>query len=98
MDFSGLPPVIVQTGGAEVFVSENILLVERMRAAGVQVTHEIAENMVHVFQAFVMVSRDGQRAIDSLGRFVRDQAGTAPLRVDATVEPAEAPALPQPTP
>jgi epsilon-lactone hydrolase len=72
MDFTGIPPLYIQTGGAEVFVSENLALVEKARAAGVQVTHEIAEHMVHVFQAFVIVSRRGQEAIHALGRFVRE--------------------------
>lgn len=86
-DLAGLPPLMVQTGGAEVFVSENLALVERARAAGVEVTHEIADDMVHVFQAFVMVSRPGHDAIQSLGKFVRGKVGVV-TEGAAAVEPA----------
>jgi acetyl esterase/lipase len=70
-DLSGLPPLLVQSGDAEILFSENQLLVERARAAGVHVTHEIEPGMVHVFQGFAAISPQGQMAIRSIGRFVR---------------------------
>jgi acetyl esterase/lipase len=76
-DLRGMPPMIVQTGGAEVFMAENVAFVELARSAGVDITHEITEHMVHVFQAFVLVSPEGNKAIQSLGRFVRERAGLA---------------------
>lgn len=85
-DLTGLPPMLVQTGGAEVFATENLALVEKARAAGVQVTHEITEHMVHVFQAFTVVVAEGRVAIASIGAFVRQQTGTQPTAATASVE------------
>jgi acetyl esterase/lipase len=75
-DLSGLPPLLVQSGDAEILFSENQRLVERARTAGVEVQHEIEPGMVHVFQCFASVSPQGQAAIVSIGRFVRSLAGT----------------------
>jgi acetyl esterase/lipase len=78
-DLKGLPPLLIQTGGAELFLSENQLLAERARAAGVEVTHEIDEGMVHVFQAFASFAPEVNGAIERIGVFVRARAveGTA---------------------
>jgi monoterpene epsilon-lactone hydrolase len=70
-DLSGLPPILVQSGDAEILFSENQLFVERALAAGVRVTHEIEPGMIHVFQGFAAVSPQGQMAIRSIGQFVR---------------------------
>lgn len=66
-----MPPMLVQTGELEVFFSENHALVDRARAAGVRVTHEVSPGMTHVFQSLATFSRRGREAIRSIGRFVR---------------------------
>jgi acetyl esterase/lipase len=74
-ELRGLPPLLVQTGSAELFASENAALVERARAHGVEVVHEVEPGMVHVFQAlaqFAPVAAD--RAFAGIGRFVRDRS------------------------
>jgi acetyl esterase/lipase len=70
-DLAGLPPLLVQSGDAEILFSENQLLVDRARAAGVRVEHEIEPGMIHVFQCFAAVSPQGKAAITSIGHFVR---------------------------
>ena len=70
-DLAGLPPLLVQSGDAEILFSENQHLTMRARAAGVHVTHEIAPGMVHVYQGFAAYSPQGEAAILSIGRFVR---------------------------
>jgi acetyl esterase/lipase len=69
-DLAGLPPLLVQSGDAELLFSENQRLVERARAAGVEVVHEIEPGMVHVYQGFAAFSPQGMAAILSIGRFV----------------------------
>ena len=71
-DLAGLPPMLVQTGGAEALYSENCTLVERAQAAGVDVTHEVTDEMFHVWQAFAFAIAEGRTAIASLGRFIQD--------------------------
>lgn len=74
-DLHGLPPLLVQTGGAELFLSENTNLVERARAQGVEVVHEVEPGMVHVYQAFArFVPGAADRAFAGIGRFVRDRS------------------------
>jgi acetyl esterase/lipase len=87
-ELSGLPPLLVQSGDAEMLFSENQRLVERARAAGVDVTHEIEPGMVHVFQGFAAFSPQGKAAIVSIGRFVKALAGTNETRAERAVEAA----------
>lgn len=70
-DLHGLPPMLVQTGGTEALYSENCTLVERARNAGVDVTHEITDEMFHVWQAFAFAIAEGRTALTSLGQFIR---------------------------
>ena len=80
-DLRGLPPLLVQTGSAELFYAENLLFVERARAAGVSVTHEIEQGMVHVYAAFASYAPECQAAIARIGAFVR-QFADAPRAAD----------------
>ena len=66
-DFTGLPPLLVQVGDAEVLLDDAIAVEWRARAAGVDVELEIWDDMVHVFQAFVGLLPDAQRAMDRIG-------------------------------
>jgi acetyl esterase/lipase len=76
-ELAGLPPLLIQTGSAELFLSENQALAERARAAGVDVTHEIDEGMIHVYQAFTTFIPECGGAIERIGAFVRRHAAAA---------------------
>lgn len=80
-DLRGLPPLLVQTGSAELFYAENLLFVERAREAGVSVTHEIEPGMVHVYAAFASYAPECEVAIARIGAFVRELAD-APRAAD----------------
>jgi acetyl esterase/lipase len=51
-DLTGLPPLRIDVGTAEVLVDDSTSLAERAAAAGVDVTLEVWPEMIHVFQAF----------------------------------------------
>ncbi|HEY2901341.1 MAG TPA: alpha/beta hydrolase [Polyangia bacterium] len=70
-DLRGLPPLLVETGGAELLLSDNQRLAARAAAAGVRVVHHIEDNMVHVFPAFSSVLPQARTAITRAGDFVR---------------------------
>lgn len=70
-DLSGLPPLLVQTGGAELFLSENQRFVDRARSAAVDVVHRIEAGMVHVYPAFATFVPECAPAIDEIGAFIR---------------------------
>jgi epsilon-lactone hydrolase len=82
-DLRGLPPLFIQTGGAELLLSDNQMLAERAAGAGVPVVHDVEENMVHVFPAFCSVlPGPGEAAIARLGQVVRGRSGDAVRSAD----------------
>jgi acetyl esterase/lipase len=70
-DLSGLPPLYIQVGTAETLLDDSTRLAERARKAGVDVTLEMWDDMIHVFQAFAAVLPEGQEAVEKIGRHLR---------------------------
>nr|BAN08472.1 hypothetical protein [uncultured bacterium] len=76
-DLSGLPPLLIQVGTAETLLDDASRLAERARKAGVTVTYEPWEDMIHVWHLFAPMLDEGQHAVhavDRIGEFVRKQA------------------------
>ncbi len=69
-ELSGLPPLLIQVGSEEVLLDDSTRLAERARAAGVDVTLEVADDLPHVFQYFASFLPQAQAAIDRAGEFV----------------------------
>ena len=72
-DFSGLPPLLIQVGDAEVLLDDSTRLEDKMKAAGVDVTVEVWDEMIHVWHLFAPILDKGQEAIDRLGSFVKEK-------------------------
>ncbi len=70
-DLKGLPPLLIQVGTAEVLLDDSTRLAERARSAGVDVTLEPWDDMIHVFQFFASTLPEARQAIDRIGEFVR---------------------------
>lgn len=70
-DLAGLPPLLVQTGGAELLRDQVLAFVERARAAGVEVERDLHPDMVHNWHVFAGMLPEGQRAIERIGAFAR---------------------------
>ena len=66
-----MPPLLVQVGTAEVLLDDSIDFAERAKAAGVDVTLEVWDDMPHVWQVFASILPEGQQAIDRMGEFIR---------------------------
>lgn len=75
-DLSGLPPLLIQVGTSEVLLSDAQRLAARAKAAGVDVTLEEWEEMIHVWHFFAFMLPEGQQAIERIGEFVREKTGT----------------------
>ena len=73
-ELAGLPPLLIQVGTAETLLDDATRLAERARKAGVKVTLEPWENMIHVWQIFAPMLDEAQQAIDKIGEFVRANA------------------------
>jgi monoterpene epsilon-lactone hydrolase len=65
-------PLLIQAGGMEVLLDESILLADRTKEAGVNVTLEVYERMTHVFQSFADKLKESRKAWKNIGDFVQD--------------------------
>ncbi len=72
-DLSGLPPLLIQVGTAETLLDDAARLAERAKKAGVNVSYEPWENMIHVWHLFAPMLDEGQQAIQRIGEFVRQR-------------------------
>jgi monoterpene epsilon-lactone hydrolase len=73
-DLRGLPPLLIHVGRDEVLLDDAVQLAERARAAGVDVTLDIYERMIHVWHWFLPMLDEAQTAVEAIGRFVRARA------------------------
>lgn len=70
-DLAGLPPLLIQVGTSETLLDDSTRFAERATKAGVKVTLEQWDRMIHVWQLFASMLDEGQQAIDRIGEFVR---------------------------
>ena len=70
-DLSGLPPLLIHAGGAEVFRGQVERLARRAREAGVQVEFTVYPGMIHVFHSFGGVFPQASEALREVGDFAR---------------------------
>lgn len=71
LNLQGLPTLFIQVGDQEVLLSDAERLAERARAAGVEVTLEVWENMWSVFQLMAALLPESQQAIMNIGIFTK---------------------------
>lgn len=75
-DLHGLPPLLIHVGTDEILLSDSERLAECARAAGVDVTLEVWEQMWHAWHFLAVWGMpEGQQAIDRLGLFLREHLG-----------------------
>jgi monoterpene epsilon-lactone hydrolase len=70
-DLSGLPPLLIQVGGSEMLLDDARRLAERARKAGVDVTLEVWDDMIHVWHVFATLLPEARQAIDGISAFIR---------------------------
>jgi epsilon-lactone hydrolase len=70
-DYSGMPPLLLQVGDAEVLLDDSTRLAKHATAQGCDVTLEIWDGMPHVFQGFAPFLPEASEAIDKIGDFIR---------------------------
>ena len=73
-DLRGLPPVLIQAGGAEVLLDDAASLHARLQEHGVAAELDVYSGMFHVFQMFARFVREGGHAIANAGHFIRTHA------------------------
>lgn len=72
-DLRGLPPLLIQVGTEEHLYDDSIRLEARAKEAGVTVTLEVWEEMIHIWHFFYPMLREGREAIARIGDFVKAQ-------------------------
>ncbi len=72
-DLRGLPPLLIQVGSEEVLLDDASGLAERARAAGVEATLEVWEQMIHVWHWFLPWLDEAHAAVEKIGGFVRSR-------------------------
>jgi len=70
-ELTGLPPLLIQVGTAECLFDDAMRLADNARAAGVDVTLEPWDDMIHMWHMFAAILPEGQQAIDRIGEFIR---------------------------
>ncbi|MGB0552768.1 MAG: alpha/beta hydrolase [Alphaproteobacteria bacterium] len=70
-DFTGLPPLLIQVGSVEVLLDDAVVLAERAKEAGVSVTLEIWDEMIHVWHRYYPVLQEAREANARIGEYVR---------------------------
>lgn len=74
-DLAGLPTMLLLAGTSEALLDDTTRLADRARAAGVDVTVELGEQMYHVWPAMWSFLPEAQAAMELIGQFVRKQTG-----------------------
>jgi len=70
-DFSGLTPLLIQTGENEVLLDDSKILAAKLTLSRVNVHLEIWEEMFHVWHYFAKYLSKGRQAIEGIGRFIK---------------------------
>jgi acetyl esterase/lipase len=68
-----LPPILIQVGTAEILMDDSIRFAEKAKKEGVDVTLEVWDDMIHVFQAFADWAPEGQDAINKIGNYIQSK-------------------------
>jgi acetyl esterase/lipase len=69
-DLAGLPPLLIQVGGAEILLDDAARLAARAERAGVTVDYQCWEQMFHVWQLYAPMLSEARDAIAAIGVFL----------------------------
>jgi epsilon-lactone hydrolase len=70
-DYAGMPPLLLQVGDREVLLDDSCRVADKARAAGVDVTLEVYEGAVHLWQWFGPEVPESIQAVNSIAQFAR---------------------------
>jgi len=79
-ELRGLPPLLVQVGGAEMILDQVVAFAERARAVGVDARLRVWQDCFHDWPLFAAMLGDARRAIEEIGAFVREVTPVAAPR------------------
>lgn len=74
-ELTGLPPLLLQVGSGELLVDDTNRFAARARAAGVDVTVELWDDVFHVWQAYADLLPEARDAIAQIGTYLDRHLG-----------------------
>ena len=74
-DLHGLPPMLIHVGTSETLLDDSTRITERLKGAGVDVTLDVWDDMVHVWQMFAAILPEAQQSLEGAGEFIRKHTG-----------------------
>lgn len=81
-DLAGLPPILIQVGGAEALLDDAGAMDAALRAAGVDSTLEIWDGMIHVWHFFAPRLQEASLAVAGIANWLQQRWRIEPARVD----------------
>jgi acetyl esterase/lipase len=73
-DYKGFPPLMIVVGGREIFYDDSTRIGEKAKKAGVKVTLDIQEEMVHTYPVFGGIYKEGKEALDRIAKFINENS------------------------
>jgi epsilon-lactone hydrolase len=70
-NYIGIPPLLIQVGEYEIIRDDSIQVAAKASADGVDVTLEVWDGMIHVFQSHEPLLSEGREAIEHIANFMR---------------------------
>ena len=70
-DFRGFPPLLIQVGSDEILLDDSIMLAEKAKADGVDVTLKVWDDLWHVWQALGELIPESKQAFEEMEQFLR---------------------------
>lgn len=68
----GLPPLLIQTGTAEIILDDSTRFAEKAEKSGVKVILDLWPDMFHVFQIFGNLMPESKKALEKIGDFIKE--------------------------
>lgn len=72
-DLRDLPPILIHVGDAEILLDDSVRFAARARAADVEVTLEVWDDMPHCWHTFAGLLPEADQAIERIGRWLRER-------------------------
>ncbi len=69
-DFHGFPPLLIQVGSDEVLLDDAVMLAEKAKSAGVDVTLTVWDELWHVWPALGDLLPESKKAFEEIGNFI----------------------------
>lgn len=70
-NLTGLPPMLIQVGSSEILLDDAVRFASKAKAANIDVTLNIWDDMIHVWQGFAGIMPEAKDAVMQIGSFVR---------------------------